>query len=116
MKAILFICFAFIAMSFSNVNAQEKQPKIMEVTMQTSAECGDCKERIENKLNYTKGVIYSDLDVRTKKLTVKYKTSKITLDEIKTIVSNIGYTIDDVEANPEAVNKLPECCQPGGHK
>src|SRR5690554_2910394 len=105
MKAILFISFAFIALSFSNVNAQEKQPKTMEVTMQTSAECGDCKERIENKLNYTKGVIYSDLDVRTKKLTVKYRTSKITLDEIKTIVSNIGYTIDGVEANPEAVNK-----------
>ena len=105
MKSILFICFAFIAMSFSNVNAQEKQPKIMEVTMQTSAECGDCKERIENKLNYTKGVIYSDLDVRTKKLTVKYKTSKITLDEIKTIVSNIGYTIDDVEANPEEIGR-----------
>lgn len=116
MKAILFISFAFIALSFSNVNAQEKQPKTMEVTMQTSAQCGDCKERIENNLNYTKGVIYSDLDVRTKILTVKYKTSKVTLDEIKTVVANTGYTVDDMPANPEALNKLPTCCQPGGHE
>lgn len=116
MKSTLFICFAFIAMSFSTLNAQEKQPKTMEVTMQTSAQCGDCKERIEDNLNNTKGIIYSSLDMRTKILTVKYKTSKITLDEIKTVVANTGYTVDDVKANPEALNKLPECCQPGGHK
>lgn len=116
MKSTLFICFAFIAMSFSTLNAQEKQPKTMEVTMQTSAQCGDCKERIEDNLNNTKGIIYSSLDMRTKILTVKYKTSKITLDEIKTVVANTGYTVDDVKANPEALNELPTCCQPGGHK
>ena len=113
MKTFLLIAFSFLALNFAS--AQEKQPKTIEVTLRTSAECGDCKERIENKLNYTKGVIYSELNYKTDMLTVKYKTSKITLDEIKTIVSNLGYDVDDVKANPEAQNNLPTCCQPGGH-
>ena len=31
------------------------------VKIQTSAQCGDCKERIESALNQTKGVIYAEL-------------------------------------------------------
>jgi len=28
--------------------------------IQTSAQCGDCKERIEGKLNYTKGIKFAE--------------------------------------------------------
>ncbi len=115
MKSFLFICFAFITLNLSDLNAQEKQPKTREVTMKTSAECGDCKERIEGKLNYTKGIVFSELDYKAQMLTVKFRPSKISLDEIKTIVSNLGYDIDDIKANPDAQKELPECCQPGGH-
>ncbi|MDD2982613.1 MAG: heavy-metal-associated domain-containing protein [Crocinitomicaceae bacterium] len=112
MKTVLLIAFTFVAMNFASA---QKQPKTMEVSLQTTAQCGDCKERIEEKLNYTKGVIYSELDNRTKILTVKFKPAKISLEEVKTVVSNIGYDIDDMKANPEGQSKLPECCQPGGH-
>jgi periplasmic mercuric ion binding protein len=93
-----------------------KQDKVQSATIQTSAECGSCKERLEEKLNYTKGVVFSNLDVPTKVLTVKFKTEKITLEEIKKIVSELGYDADDVKANPEKQKKLPKCCQPGGMK
>lgn len=85
-----------------------------EVQLITSAECGDCKERIEGKLNYVAGIRFAELDVPTKVLTVKFTPKKISLDEIQNILAEIGYASDDVKANPEAVAKLPVCCQPGG--
>ncbi len=89
---------------------------VEEAKIKTSAECGSCKERIEEKLNYTGGVRFAELDVESKVLTVKYSTKKITLDEIKKILSELGYDADDVKANPKAVEKLPTCCKPGGMK
>ncbi|MCF8417062.1 MAG: heavy-metal-associated domain-containing protein [Crocinitomicaceae bacterium] len=114
MKKGLFLLFAL--MFLQTVNAQEKKSKLETVIIQTSAECGDCKDRIEEMLNYTKGIKFSELDLETKKLTVKYSTKKISLAEIKTKLSELGYDADEVKSNPESVKKLPLCCQPGGMK
>ncbi len=111
MKALMFI-FSFLVVSM--IHAQETTPKTMTVEIKTTAECGDCKDRIEGKLNYTKGVIFAELNYETKILTVKFKTSKISLEEIKKIVSELGYDADEVKANPTAQKALPLCCQPGG--
>lgn len=110
MKNLFFILFATATMSM----AKPPKAKVQEIVYETSAECGDCKERIEGKLNYTKGIVFADLDYKTQKLTVKFKTDKISSEDIKKIVSELGYDIDDVKANPEAQAKLPSCCQPGG--
>jgi mercuric ion binding protein len=104
-------------MSFLTLSAQDQpKAKSQTVVIKTTAECRDCKERIESKLNYTKGIIFAELDIPTKQLTVKFKTSKITLDEIKKIISEIGYDANDVKANAEKQKELPKCCQPGGMK
>jgi periplasmic mercuric ion binding protein len=104
---VLFLSFLLVSFSFS----QEKKPT---VTIKTNSECGDCKDRIEGKLNYTKGIIFAELDYKTKILTVKYNSKKITLDQIKKIVSEIGYDADEVKAVESAQKALPLCCQPGG--
>jgi copper chaperone CopZ len=96
--------------------SQEKKSKFQTVIIQTSAECGDCKERIENGLNYTKGISFAELDLETKKVTVKYNGTKVSLDQIRTNINSIGYDADSSKADPEAVKKLPLCCQPGGMK
>ena len=82
--------------------------------IQTSAQCNDCKERIEGKLNYTKGIKFAELDMETKKVTVKYSVMKISLQKIKETIAAIGYDADDVKAKQEDVLKLPKCCQPNG--
>lgn len=92
----------------------QKQPKTMTVVIQTSAECDECKTRLEGKLNYTKGVKFAELDVPSKKLTVKFSPKTISLETIKKMVSELGYQADDVTANPEAYEKLPACCKVGG--
>ena len=82
--------------------------------IRTSSECGTCKQIMEEKLNYVKGILFAELNVETKELTVKYNAKKITLEEIRQAISNLGYDADEVKANPEAIQKLPKCCQPGG--
>lgn len=94
--------------------SQEKKSKTQTVVIQTSAECGDCKDRIEEGLNYTKGVAFAELDLESKKVTVKFNPKKITLQAVKEKINAIGYDADEMKANPEAVKKLPACCQPGG--
>lgn len=96
--------------------AQEKKAKVETVVIQTSAECGQCKERIEDGLNYTKGVKFAELDLETKKVTIKYFPKNITLLQLKEKLNTIGYDADETKAKPEAVQKLPACCQPGGMK
>lgn len=96
----------------SNVFGQKKG--IKEVQIQTSAQCLDCKERIEEKLLYSKGVKYANLDDRTKIVTVGYSEKKINVEKIKQLISDVGYDADDVKAKKEGLDKLPACCKPGG--
>lgn len=106
-NALVILLMAFVTLSF-------KGEKPREAVIQTSSECGMCKDRIQEKLNYTKGVTFAELDIPSKQLTVRFKESKICLDQIRTILSELGYDADDVKANPENQKKLPACCQPGG--
>ena len=104
------ILFLFLALSTS-IFAQ----KPIVITIQTSAQCGDCKERIESALNQTKGVIYAELNLETKVVEVKFKESKTSKEALKGVIVSIGYDADDRKANLEAQKALPLCCQPNGH-
>lgn len=114
MKNYIILLFTFFMIQ--TATAQEKKTTVETVVIQTSAECGDCKDRIEEMLNYTKGIKFSELDLETKKVTVKYSTKKITSQQIKSKLSELGYDADEIKANPSSVRKLPACCQPGGMK
>lgn len=108
MKNILFL------LSILFITSAVQAQKTEEVQIKTSAECGSCKDRLEGKLNYVDGIRFAELDVETKMLTVKFKPATISLEEIKKMITELGYDADDMRANPEAVEKLPACCKPGG--
>lgn len=112
MKSLLFSLLLVIT---SGISYSQKKKNIEITQIQTSAQCGDCKERIESKLNYTKGVIFAEFDLDSKKVTVKFKSSVINLLQIKEIIAKIGYDADEVKAKLEDIQKLPNCCRPGGH-
>lgn len=111
-RLIILFTLAFIA---NGVSAQELK-KVEEVTIQTSAKCGDCKDRIEGALNYVKGVKFAELDNDTKQVTVRYVTKKVSLAEIKAEIAAVGYDADDVKAEEAAIEKLPMCCKPSMEK
>ena len=89
-----------------NVQAQNDTLKI-----QTSAVCETCKETIEHDLSFVKGIVSSDLRVKTHELTVIYDPKKIDANKIRTEVTKIGYDADSLKADPKAFKKLPECCK-----
>ena len=91
--------------------AQTEEKKVDVIKIKTSALCGECKHRIEEKFNYTKGIVFAELDLESNVLTVKFKTKHITVDQVKQVLSNLGYHADEMERNKEAFNKLPGCCR-----
>ena len=105
MKKIIIALFSILTI---NAWGQTETVKIA-----TSAQCiGDCcKERIEEEMQFTKGVTAVNLDIESQVLTVTFKTKKNSIENIREIISGIGYNADDVEADKEAHYKLPECCQ-----
>ena len=109
MKSTLIIfALAFIGIAYG------QETKTIEI--KTSAECGMCKKRIEEALNYTKGVKYAELDISNKVVTVKYNSGKTTAKEIRKKIAQTGYDADDMKAVESSVAKLPACCKPGGMK
>ncbi len=110
MKTITSILIVLFTGFFSSAFASQDTVKI-----KTSSQCDACKERIENKLNFTKGVKSSNLDLATKVVTVIYDSEKINPDKIRAAISKVGYDADRLLADEKAYNKLPKCCQKGGH-
>lgn len=108
MKNTLLLVFTLFTMTTFG------QKKVEQIMIQTSAECESCKVRIEEKLNYTKGIVFADLDIPSKKLSVKYKTKKIRKEQILKILSELGYDADNITANPQAYEALPQCCKVNG--
>ncbi len=82
--------------------------------VKTSAICKECKERIETRLSFTKGIKSAALDLKTKEVTVIYNSEKIKPEEIKTAITRSGYDADNLPADKKAYDKLPKCCKKGG--
>ena len=100
-----------VLLSVLVLNAQDPEPKIKEIKIQTSAVCGMCEERIESNMAYEKGVKSVELDDETKIVTISYKVDKTDPKKLREAISKLGYDADDVEADPKAYAKLPACCK-----
>jgi mercuric ion binding protein len=104
--------FSIILISILAVGVKAAgKPKVETATIQTSAICEECKNRIEKALVSTKGIESANLNLNNKKVKVKYEADKISVEQIRTVIANTGYDADDVKHNPEAFNSLPKCCQ-----
>ncbi len=112
MKARLFSLLLITILITCHIQAQDL--KKASVAIQTSAQCEQCKERIEKALAFEKGIISSNLDLETKIVTVSFKTSKTSPETIRKAIAAVGYDADDVRADVEAYEALPGCCKKPG--
>ena len=105
MKKLIIILLSVLAV---NAWAQKETVNIL-----TSASCVGicCKDRIEQEMQFTRGVTAVDLDIESKVLTVTFKTKKTDADKLRKAISLIGYNADDVKASKKAHDNLPSCCQ-----
>ena len=90
--------------------------KLKTIQIKTSSQCDMCKETIEKKMAFEKGVKSAVLDVESSVLTVVYNPKKTNPDLIRKAVAASGYDADDVPAEQEAYDNLHECCKKGSHK
>ncbi len=109
MKAIkltFLLLVGLVTLSF----AQQKE--VEKVVIKTpTAQCENCKERIENYLKREPGVSSVKVDYKKKITTVTYLTDRNNIEQLKTAIANAGYDADDVTADEEAYKKLPKCCK-----
>jgi copper chaperone CopZ len=108
MKIILKIIFLFFLSSKFAIAQTDT------VRIKTSAQCDDCKERIEKYLSFEKGIKSSALDVDTKVITVVYNSEKTNTDKIREAITKVGYDADSLSADEKGYKRLPKCCQKEG--
>jgi copper chaperone CopZ len=87
-----------------------------EIIIQTTAQCGECKEIIEKALMAEKGVRFAELDVKSKKAKVVYNEKRTGPEQLRKAIAGVGYDADDVPADEAAVKKLNPCCTKDGHR
>ena len=112
------LTFAITTRKSTNENRPTKidVPKTQTVKIKTSAICEMCKERIEKKLAFTKGVSDVNLDVESKDkvVTIIFNPKKTNVVKLKKAIAEVGYDADEVVAETAGYDKLPGCCKKGG--
>ncbi|MCQ2263204.1 MAG: cation transporter [Bacteroidales bacterium] len=90
--------------------ASAQQKAVQTVTIQTNGTCEQCKKLMMDNVPQWKGVQECTYDMKTAKLTIKYDSSKTSVDQLRAGVSKLGYDADNVKADAAARAKLPSCC------
>jgi len=116
MKTIKKISAMAFAMMFIGMGTTFAGGTAGEVKIKTSMQCDMCKERITKALSFEKGVKEIKVNLETKEVTVMYNPKKTSSEKIRLAISKAGYDADEVKADAKAYNKLPKCCQKGGHE
>lgn len=117
MKKLLML-MAFVAGVNFSVSAQVKPQQTVKIATPT-ANCAQCKARIESYLKRYDGVTLVNVNFRKGETTVKYLSDRTNVENIKAAISNAGYDAAEVAAFPDAYNALPKPCkkpEDGGHK
>jgi len=86
------------------------------VDIKTSAVCQMCKNTLEYELTFTKGVKNVNLDLTNGILSIDYNPKKMDADQLRKIITMIGYDADSLKRDSLAYTRLPFCCRSGGHE
>lgn len=84
---------------------------VEEIKIKTSAQCDMCKEKLEHHMKFEKGVKTVSLDMETKELIVSFNPKKTDAEKLRTAVTKLGYSADNMAADKQAFDKLADCCK-----
>jgi len=74
-------------------------------------ECETCGGKLEKDMGFEKGIRLVKIDEQAMTITVTYNPKKTSPKKIREKIARYGYDADDVKADPQAYNKLDECCK-----
>lgn len=90
-----FLMTLVVMFNFNYKASAAETGKMKEIHLKTSAYSSMCKNKIEAKLNQQDGVESSFLNLTSKVLTVSFDSAKISEDSVKTVVTKLGYDVED---------------------
>jgi periplasmic mercuric ion binding protein len=99
------ILFAFFFLLTGAVTAQTKTS-----SFKVWGNCGMCKKTIEGAAKNS-GASFANWDTESKMLTVKYASSKTSVDKIQKGIADAGYDNVKYDGSNEAYANLHECCK-----
>ena len=71
----------------------------------------DCKAKIEQSLFKQYGIVAYKADLKKKNVTVTWLTDRTDIEQIKTMIANVGFDADDVTAEEFAYKRLSPACK-----
>ncbi len=109
MKIItLILTVVFAAAMTSDIYAGNNEKVTVSVP---TIQCGTCKKNITTALKNIDGVSKVQVDMKNKTAAVTFDDSKTNLEAIENAITSAGYDANDKKADPEAYDKLDDCCK-----
>jgi mercuric ion binding protein len=71
----------------------------------------ECKTKIEHSLFKQYGIVAYKSDLKKKNVTVTWLTDRTDIEQIKTMIANVGFDADDVTADEFAYKNLSPTCK-----
>jgi copper chaperone CopZ len=99
---------AIVALGGCSKSSQEEQTATIQVH---TVVCETCSKTIKNALARVDGVESVEVDIEGKVAVVKFLPEKANVGMIENAIVDAGYDANNVKRNPEAYERLPECCK-----
>lgn len=111
MKKLFALVIAIVGITTIGFSQAKVKP-VQTVTIKTpTVQCESCKKRIESYMVRETGISKITVDYKKKTTKVIFVSDRTNIENIKTAIANLGYDADDITANEESYNKLPDCCK-----
>ena len=108
MIKIIVLCCALLSFYTSNSILANQ---IKDTVISVQGNCKSCKKTIETAVKSLDGIQKASWNTSTKKLSITFDQSIISLQKIENKIAASGYDTDDVKATEESYNSLHSCCK-----
>ncbi|MDL2223612.1 heavy-metal-associated domain-containing protein [Bacteroidales bacterium OttesenSCG-928-M11] len=95
-NGLIIILLGMLSMLFTlEAAAQNKKNQKETVVFEVSMSCENCKKKIEKNISFEKGVTDLLVDLKTKTVTIQYKTQKTDKAKLKAAIEKLGFKAEE---------------------
>ena len=109
MKYVKLTFLSFLLFSVTGMAQQKTSGKAIISTPGMYTE--ECKAKIEQSLFKQYGIVVYKADLKKKNVSVTWLTDRTDIEQIKTMIANVGFNADDVTAEETAFKRLSPACK-----
>ncbi len=106
MKKLIFV--SILLLGFGVLTSQAQKNEVKSITLEVNMHCQSCKAKIERNIAFEKGVKEVEVALDSKRVTIKYDSTKTDPDKIAKAIEKLGYTTKPVE--PQKPTGTKKCC------